>query len=663
MFRHLSVAELAASDTSSSKLLTPQVVAQVPEASWYRSLHFTCPFYSCCKHAYQAFYVKGMATPIDGGGDIVQNGNLEREKENVPKDITDDLEEKKDSTTSKESINEASSTKGHNQRNAAGRNGDSCGKNSNKENKPRSKSTNISKEANNGYQGVQAKRRYNSVEKTRNTQRSTNSMTLEGFDYDGEIDLEEPFSDSDDNDALKGSKKLTLTIPRGRIRTLSGTVPAVGYSPKWGGPTMCLSCLQFFDLPEHLRQFSEHLLDEHHIVIVEIDLIVDPKRYVEYWRQRFAKDSIDTIFPKKIPDEDDELYGRTDFFYEMGENLPEDYALRQKLAMRRLEEARCLNSIYKRCSKYPLLILALACQQREREDTNFIQQCIFCRYTARVFVTEYIECLKSRLLSNECIYCEKKFSDRNTLMDHMRKRNHKEVNPKNNYYDKFYIINYLELGKRWLDVLKEDFEDTMPTFVDSDEEEEEESWQEWQEDNIDVEQTRVVCLFCEETEDHAAPLLEHIKIVHNFDILGIIEKDKLDIYERMKMINYIRKENYNAKCFVCGRDDLGSLQKLRQHYAENNHLSKGLPEKSIWCTEENLVPIFGNDHLTWMLESYIDEREVSSQAEETTGMIGNIREYLLKQSEVNSVEGVIPEDLPELHDGALTDLNLYESLK
>lgn len=39
-----------------------------------------------------------------------------------------------------------------------------------------------------------------------------------------------------------------------------------------------------------------------------------------------------------------------------------------------------------------------------------------------------------------------------------------------------------------------------------------ESWQEWQEDNIDVEQTRVVCLFCEETEDYAAPLLEHIKV-------------------------------------------------------------------------------------------------------------------------------------------------------
>lgn len=45
--------------------------------------------------------------------------------------------------------------------------------------------------------------------------------------------------------------------------------------------------------------------------------------------------------------------------------------------------------------------------------------------------------------SNECIYCENVFCDRNALMEHMRRRNHREVNPKNDYYDKFYIINYL----------------------------------------------------------------------------------------------------------------------------------------------------------------------------------------------------------------------------
>lgn len=68
------------------------------------------------------------------------------------------------------------------------------------------------------------------------------------------MELEEPFSDSDDENRVP--IKPCLTIPRGRIRTLSGTVPPVGSSPKWGGPTMCLSCLQFFNLPEQITQFA-----------------------------------------------------------------------------------------------------------------------------------------------------------------------------------------------------------------------------------------------------------------------------------------------------------------------------------------------------------------------------------------------------------------------
>lgn len=57
-------------------------------------------------------------------------------------------------------------------------------------------------------------------------------------------------------------------------------------------------------------------------------------------------------------------------------------------------------------------------------------------FTDLVFVTEYIEHLREKLLRNECIYCEKTYGDRNILMEHMRKKNHREVNPKNNFYDR-----------------------------------------------------------------------------------------------------------------------------------------------------------------------------------------------------------------------------------
>lgn len=538
---------------------------------------------------------------------------------------------------------------------------------------------------------------------------SVNSINGESFDYDDDMELDEPFSDSDEDSPHHVPSKPSLIVPRGRIRTLSGTVPPVGYSPKWGGPTMCISCLQFFDLPDQLSKFANHLLDEHKIVVTEMELIVDPKRYIEHWRQRFAKETVNQIFPRIVPKEGELHFGRVDFYFEMSERIAEDYSLRQRLAMRRLEEA-------------------LACQQREREEVCFSMPCIFCRYVARgnrsklihhlymihhlnlgspdnlVFVAEYIDHLKDKLQRNECIYCEKTFSDRTVLMDHMRKRNHREVNPKNNYYDKFYIINYLELGKRWLDVLAEDFEDTMPTFADSDDEEEEESWHEWQEDNTDEDQSRAVCLFCNFNAEKLEAILDHSKTSHSFDLLKFIADEKMDVYARMKFLNYVRKQ--------------GSLA------PKTDEKPIILPEREQWDVEESLVPMYGNDNLPWMLESYLDADEstkksataiadddnktaedgdqrakklraaavsvdlpvegdwddvnksfaflkrqtsIESAAGEPVEIPSTVQDSIVRAfidtSKTNTVEGVIAEDWPDLFGSALSDQELYKSLR
>ena len=501
----------------------------------------------------------------------------------------------------------------------------------------------------------------NGAQKTRMTKQSTASVNSngDGLDYGNYEDLDEPFSDSDSESGPRGPQKMQLPIPRGRIRTLSGTVPIVGYSPKWGGPTMCLSCLHFFDLPEDIETFSEHLLKEHHIVVSEIDLIVDPKRYIEHWRQRFAKESIDNIFPRIEPAEGTPFHGKTEYYFEMSAKLPEDFQVRQRLAMRRLEEA-------------------LSCQQREREDTNFSLQCIFCRYTARgnrskiihhlymihhlnlgspdnlVFVTEYIEHLKEKLVRNECIYCEKIFADRNTLMDHMRKRNHREVNPRNHYYDKFYIINYLELGKRWLDVLAEDFEDAMPAFQDSDEEEEDQSWHEWQEDNLDDE-TRVLCLCCEESTDCLTGLLGHMKEKHGLDLVAQCDKEGYGTYERAKVINFIRKQNYNSCCWVCGAKELGNWMAVYKHIDDKHRPIPSLPDRLSWDTEEELVGLFGNDHLVWMLESAMQEKEEAQEDASTPTEPEARVAAALEFSKKNTIEGVIAEDFPDLPELAEID--------
>lgn len=35
------------------------------------------------------------------------------------------------------------------------------------------------------------------------------------------------------------------------------------------------------------------------------------------------------------------------------------------------------------------------------------------------------------------------------MKEHMRKKGHKKINPRNVSYDKYYIVNYLEFGRSW----------------------------------------------------------------------------------------------------------------------------------------------------------------------------------------------------------------------
>ena len=65
---------------------------------------------------------------------------------------------------------------------------------------------------------------------------------------------------------------------------------------------------------------------------------------------------------------------------------------------------------------------------------------------------EFIETLRSRLKDLQCLSCAKTFKDRNTLKDHMRKKSHRGLNKDDRSFDKFYLINYLEMGKRWTQV-------------------------------------------------------------------------------------------------------------------------------------------------------------------------------------------------------------------
>ena len=73
-----------------------------------------------------------------------------------------------------------------------------------------------------------------------------------------------------------------------------------------------------------------------------------------------------------------------------------------------------------------------------------------------VFVSEFLDLVEEKLESLVCLYCEKFFKSREVLKEHMRKKMHKKLNPKNKSWDRFYLVNYLESGKSWEDFCREE---------------------------------------------------------------------------------------------------------------------------------------------------------------------------------------------------------------
>ena len=230
-----------------------------------------------------------------------------------------------------------------------------------------------------------------------------------------------------------------------------------------------------------LDGFLKHLLEDYRLVIADLTKIADFTLYMRYWTERFDMQrntqtpSIDetlTLFctpiqtnplnprPEKIEKSGDENLKKLVekvTYYLLSDNLPEDKQLRESLQLDRLE-------------------YVLSLQEQERKDRTFTGKCFFCKYRVTkgnradlilhmtqchkfqighpdniVLASEFLSKIKSYFDENICVYCGKKFKDKSTLLEHMKKKKHRSLDPNNKEWDRYYVINYLEPGKHWSD--------------------------------------------------------------------------------------------------------------------------------------------------------------------------------------------------------------------
>ncbi|XP_004931818.1 zinc finger protein 277 [Bombyx mori] len=374
----------------------------------------------------------------------------------------------------------------------------------------------------------------------------------------------------------------------------------------------CVLCEEKFTFPEREKQFLTHLFMEHRLVIADVNQIADLKEYLRYWRLRFKDNSLPFYCTTMLLDnKPDGTKSKDEKYYLLSDVLPEDKELRSNLQQTKLRKL-------------------LERHQFEREDKNFIRECLFCRYTSNttrvhylshlyekhnfhiakpdnlIFIDDLINTLDSKLEKLQCIYCEGHFNDRSVLKEHMRKKGHKRINAENKEYDKYFLVNYIgDQDKKNItnrNTNQNAYE--RDSNVDSDPE-----WSEWTEDNGPL----ITCLLCDHTETEYEYILTHMDTKHEFSFMDAT--NGLDFYQKVKIVNFIRRQIHLKQCLACDTkfDDSKNLEK---HIKEKKHMTLS---RDRWDQPEYYFPTYEDDLFLCFIqdddESWWsgDERETENQ--------------------------------------------------
>ncbi|KAL3852351.1 hypothetical protein ACJMK2_016006 [Sinanodonta woodiana] len=388
----------------------------------------------------------------------------------------------------------------------------------------------------------------------------------------------------------------------------------------------CLMCSQAkFCLPSQEKELLQHLFANHKLVIADVNLIPDLKSYILYWKQRLKDEKPEDFFSIIKTEKKDKNETKEEEYYLLSDTHPEDRQLRDFLQRRRLERV-------------------LGCQQKEREDMQFSRGCLFCKqhFTGKrallfdhmaedhnfnigqpdnlVFTDELLAKLDEKLNSLQCLYCEKTFRDRNTLKEHMRKKQHRKINPMNTEYDQFYVINYLEIGKNWEAIQSQ--KDIPEDIDDTDDTESDDEWSGWEEEAG----CQAVCLFCEFTSSNAEKLRSHMSELHDFDLQDIKLRLALNFYQQVKLVNFIRRQVHLGICIGC-QQKFETKEELIDHMHQEVHTNQ-IAEQAIWDQPQYFFPTYENDNLLCQLDFEDDnspEDENSIQRNPEVPVLAEVR--------------------------------------
>lgn len=281
-------------------------------------------------------------------------------------------------------------------------------------------------------------------------------------------------------------------------------------------------------------------------------------------------------------------------YYLLSDVLPEDKELRSNLQQTKLENL-------------------LERHQFERENKEYVRECLFCRFVSTttrstylnhlyekhnfhiakpdnlIFIDDLVNLVAQKLDKLQCIYCEGLFKDRTILKEHMRKKGHKRINPDNKEYDKYFLVNYIgDKSKPKHNSKPYNNKNRNSKNLDHEQDSNPDSdpdWSEWTEENGPV----ITCLLCDHTESEYENTLDHMERKHDF-VFTKVTAGK-NFYHKVKIVNYIRRQIHLKQCLSCELkfDDGKNLEK---HIKETKHWEI---RKESWDQPEYYFPTYEDD--------------------------------------------------------------------
>ena len=363
--------------------------------------------------------------------------------------------------------------------------------------------------------------------------------------------------------------------------------------------TPCAFCDKFrvFDIDTdqyNYHGYLQHLRSFHNQYVFKEEEIYERRGYFIHWKNYLSKTS------ENIP-----------CLYSFGTNQGNDKIVREMLKIIKIKKL-------------------LSWQDYERNDRYYQRPCFVCprRITGTrhdfvnhlcedhnvklgnpqdlVNIHEFIDLLESEVKSNKCFHCSGVFSL--GVFNHFKdvlngNKRYLHVNKNNKEYDQFYLVNYLEPGKDWKDLVIRRGSNWRCPINYSTDEDEAGSFSGWTD-----KKELAICLICKHACHGVDRVFEHMKNEHRFDFKVVTAE--MEYYDIIKMVNFIRRVvAYFQMLPVANIVDI---------------VSEAIQEESNW-TGQQLQPYKENDELVccWNEKQAVVAKEVRKGEVDVHSIISN----------------------------------------